>query len=656
MSKYLYFLLVVAATWSGCSYTMKIQTGEMAVERKQYAKAVTLLKKEYEKSDSRVEKGKLAYLMGTSYDALNQGADALSWYKIAYDNQYGADALKQYAFALKQSEQYTEAAGVFRELGLEIGSPYEYRKEIQACEAAAGWAAEKRKAFSVESLAANSGAADYAPSLYGTGQQLLITSDRAGTLGKDTYQWTGKAFSDLFILDPATQTVQPLPPSINTPDNEGTGVLTPDGNTLYFTRCAAPKGFDAYCRILRSTRASNDTWSEPQPLPFQTAGVNYMHPALSADGNTLYFSANHPDGWGGFDIYSTTRKGSEWDTPKVLSRSVNSTGDEQFPALDADTLYFASTGHTGMGGLDVFRSSRLASGEWAPPINLKTPINSGSDDFGFVVDRRAHQPNDGLMRGYFTSRRGDVGGDDIYAYQQQRLAPEPEPEVQPNFKNTLDVYVLEKIYENPTNPNSRVLGRKPLVGAQLTIRLGRDERTVAIGEDGKISISLQDNARYNFLATREGYLNNDATFSSTGLPKDSRQPEQLYELEIVLDKIFRDQEIVLENIYYDYDKWFIRYDAQPTLMALAQLLQKNPNIRIQLGSHTDCRGSDDYNEQLSLRRAEAAVDFLVEKGIDIARLSAKGYGESAPVNTCLCNRCTEDEHQQNRRTTFKIVD
>ncbi|MEZ4988166.1 MAG: OmpA family protein [Saprospiraceae bacterium] len=306
-----------------------------------------------------------------------------------------------------------------------------------------------------------------------------------------------------------------------------------------------------------------------------------------------------------------------------------------------------------MGGLDVFRSEKLASGNWAPPINLKPPVNSGNDDFGWVVHRRSE---DGLATGYFSSRRGEMGQDDVYRFQQQIVPPEPIPTKEPVYKNTLDVYVVEKIFEDPNNPNSRVLGRKPVMGAQVVVQLGKEERRFEVDEEGKITLTLQENGRYQFFASREGYLNNDATFSSVGLPKDPNQPVQEYELEIVLDKIFVDQEIVLENIYYDYDKWYIRDDAQPTLRELATLLNKNPDIRIQMGSHTDCRGGDTYNQELSQRRAQAAVDFLIQEGIAASRLAARGYGEEAPVTDCICNRCTEEEHQRNRRTTFKIVE
>lgn len=657
MIKHLSYFFVLSVLLAACTYTMKIQDGEMAVERKQFAVAVEMLKKEYRKADTRIEKGKIAYLLGTAYDGLNQGADALSWYKIAYDNQYGVDALRNYASALKQAEDYRQAAIVFKELGLEIGSPYEYRKEIRACEVAAEWAEELRQEYEVTAIAANSSASEYGPVLYGE-EELIITSDRQDATGDDTYNWTGEAFSDFFVLNLTTSTVAPLALGLNTEDNEGTLSFSADQSKVFFTRCSAPKGEDAFCKIMVSNRISDGSYGPAEALPFQEAGVNYMHPVMGPDGKTLYFSSDHSDGWGGYDLYSSSFENGKWSEPKILSRSVNTQNDEQFPSFDGDTLYFASSGHTGMGGLDVFRTYPLASGNWAPPFNLKPPVNSGGDDFGFIVDRRqATQGDDVLATGYFTSRRGEVGSDDIYRFEQKILPPEPEPEIPVDitYRNTLDVYVVEKIYEEPGNPNSRVLGKRPLPGATLKIQLGREEREFEVSEEGLISLSLQENSLYEFFANKEGYLNNDAKFSSIGLPKDPRNPEQLYEVEIVLDKIFINREIVLENIYYDFDESFIRDDAKPTLNELASILQKNPDISIQLGSHTDCRGGDGYNEDLSQQRAQAAVDYLIEQGIEAVRLDALGYGENEPANDCLCNRCTEDEHQENRRTTFKIV-
>ena len=175
-------------------------------------------------------------------------------------------------------------------------------------------------------------------------------------------------------------------------------------------------------------------------------------------------------------------------------------------------------------------------------------------------------------------------------------------------------------------------------------------------DDGFFRMELAENTDYSFNAALEGYLANSVKFSTKGIAKDPANPVQTFEIEIVLDQIFRNREIILENIYYDYDKWDIRPDAEPTLNRLAEVLRQNAKIRIQLGSHTDCRGNDTYNQNLSQRRAESAVNYLISKGIDPTRLSAKGYGESQPAALCGCATCTEAEHQTNRRTTFKVVE
>lgn len=653
----LYSLLALTFVMGACTYTMKIQDGAMAYERKQYAVAVNMLKKEYNKADTRLEKGRLAYLIGQSYNALHQSTDAINWYKIAYDNQYGVDALRDYAFALKANEQYKEAQIAFKDLGIEIGSPYEYRKEIRACEIAMEWAEEERPEYRVEILNFNSASSEYAPVLFGE-DQLIITSDRDAATGDDTYNWTGQSFADLFVVDLSSNQVTSFDPIINSDANEGTISFSPTGNEVFFTRCDAPKEFDAYCKLMISEINEDGSWNTPKVAPFTKEGVNYMHPTVSEDGSTLFFSADDPEGWGGFDIYKSERQADgNWGEPKLLSRSINTSKDEQFPFIDQDTLYFSSDGHTGMGGLDIFKSYRLPSRNWAPPLNLKPPLNSGGDDFGLVIDRRQKNPDPNILAtGYFSTRRIDgMGNDDIYRFEKIVPPPAPEPEGPVVYRNLLDVYVLEKIYADPTDPNSKVLGRRPLPGTELTISLGDEERSVTIDEEGKIRLELQDDALYNFFASKENYLVNEASFDASGLGKDPRRPEQLYELEIVLDKIFLDKEITLENIYYDFNEWYIRDDAQPTLNELSTILQRNPDIRIQLGSHTDCRGQDRYNETLSQRRAQSAVDYLIAQGIDASRLEAVGYGENEPAVDCICSRCSEDEHQANRRTTFKIL-
>lgn len=659
MRHYIYLSVFIFLT--ACTYTQKIKDGRTAFERKQYAVATRFLEKEYNKAKTRLEKGKLAYLLGESYKELNRSEQSIQWYQKAYDNQAGVDALKEYAYGLKKAERYKEAMQAFKDLGIEIGSPYEYRREITACEVAQGWKdALKYADYQVKALDFNSNGADYAPVLY-KDNQLVFTSDRKGSTGEEVYNWTGNAFSDLFVVNLESNTVNSFDNRLNTPDNEGTAVFNKDFTEMYFTRCFGGKKEDSYCKIMAS-EWQNDAWSAPEAVEFIQENINYGHPALSADGKQLYFSCNHPEGWGGYDIWVAEKTTAGWGEPKLLGRAVNTIGNEKFPYLDADTLYFSSDFHPGMGGLDVFKTYKMGNGNWAPPYNLKPPLNSGGDDFGFVVDYQAKKDKGVLQLGYFTSTRAEgLGNDDIYRFE--KIIPPPLPVVEkPVKKETvarkmlLDVFVLEKIYEDPTNPNSRVLGRKPLQEAKLEAKFGKENKVFATDEEGLVTIELAKDTEYNFLASKQNYLTNTGNFSARGIGEDPNNPVQRFEVEIVLDKIFLNKEIRLENIYYDLDKWDIRKDAEPTLNALAENLKLNPAIRIQLSSHTDCRASDSYNELLSQRRAQAAVDYLIAKGIDASRLTAKGYGESQPEVNCICTRCSEDQQQLNRRTTFKIIE
>lgn len=650
-------ILLIAA----CTYTQKIRDGRTAFERKQYKVAIPFLQKEYNRAKSRIEKGEIAFLLGESYANTYQHTQSIDWYQIAYDNQYGTDALKQLAYAYKHNEQYEDAMDAFKNLGIEIGSPYEYRREITAAQQALEWQQEKLKLYSVTALDINSAAADYAPSIY-RNNQLVFTSDRATATGEEQYQWTGAKYSDLFLADPNTGDVQTFDNRLNTPFNEGTATFNADFTEVFFVRCFGDAKYgDFYCKIMRS-EARDNGWSKPEILPFVRDEVNYKHPSLSKDGSTLYYSTDDPEGWGGYDIFFVERTPDGWTTPRVMSRSINTPGDEVFPTIDQDTLYFSSNYLPGMGGLDLFRAHQLGGENWTRAKNLRAPINSSGDDFGYVIDRNGRARQGVVNTGYFTSSRaGGQGKDDIYAYVRQVPPPPPPPDTTQTeppivYQLLLKGYVLEKIYEDPSNPDSKVLGRKPLANARVQISYNREDKVITTAEDGLFELEMDADTDYRFFASRSGYLNDENRFSTRGIGQDPNTPVQTFEIEIELDKIFQDREIVLENIYYDFNKWDIREDAQPTLNGLVQDLQLNPNIKIQMSSHTDCRGNPRYNEELSQKRAQSAVDYLITNGISPERLVAKGYGESQLRVDCICARCTEDEHQANRRTTFKIIE
>lgn len=662
MKKILFLTLTLSLLVSiGCTYIIKIKDGKTAYERKQYAVATTYLQKEYAKAKSTVEKGKIAFMLGESFRQLRNDSKALQWYKTAYDNGAGVDALKEQAYTLKRQEQYKEAAEAFKQLGIEIGSPYEYRREITACNVAQGWKDdEKYNGYRVEDTPFNTSDADYAPVMYEDGK-VVISSDRSTSTGENIYGWTGKRFTDLFMID--NNTAKNFDNGINTSFNEAAATFSSDFSEMFFIKSGGEQSDEQFTKIFYSKKI-NGTWTTPEVLPFCKENINYSTPSVSKDGKTLYFAANDPEGWGGLDIYSCTKGIEGFTDPKILGRTLNTVGNEAYPHIDGDTLYFASDYHTGLGGWDIFKSYKLKDNNWSNPMNLKSPVNSGADDFALVIDQ--HNPKkDGIFQqGYFTSNRlGGKGNDDIYRFE--RFTPPPRPIVvrvdTPKpvaivYKNILDVIILEKIYAFQDNPNSQVIGRKPLANAKVTVNVNGKKRELTVNTEGVASIELEDNMDYNLLGSKEGYLNNQAKFTSKGLGKDPANPVQTFEVEIILDKIFKDKEITLDNIYYDYTKWDIRADAQPTLNKLAETLTQNPQIKIQLASHTDCRGNDDFNATLSQKRAESAVNYLISKGIEPSRLGAKGYGESQPAVNCACNKCTEAEHQANRRTTFKILE
>ena len=659
-------LLSIALFMAGCNYTLPVKDGNTAWELRRYNDAIPMLKKEFEKAKLRSEKGKIAFKIADSYQRSGENAASIEWYKTAYDNSYGPDALRGYAYALKQAERYPEAQEQFKNLGIEIGSPYEYRKEITACNIARDWVEKaSQTGYSVAVAPFNSPQNDFSP-VWAPDGRIVFTSDRQTAAGKANYGWTGNRFMDLFAVEPTAASAQAFAPALNTDSNEGTPCFNKKGTEMFFVRAVEnEKGGDQFCKIFLSTQEF-DTWTAAEPLAFQKEKINYQHPCLSPDGNTLYYAANDPEGWGGFDLYAIIRKPNSetgWSDPKLLSRNINSPGNELFPTFDADTLYFASDGLNGMGGLDIFKTYKTDKSTWAPAINLKNPVNSSSDDFGFIVDptsvNRAttFKTGDLIRTGFFTSNRKhpDARGlDDIYKFEQRVPPPVPvkkdtTPVVAP--KMVIEGYVVEKIFSIPDDPNSKVLGRRPLDRPTVAIQFGERKQVIKAGADGFFRIEATENTDYVFLGSKEGYLSNSTRFSTKGIPSTI---SQTFEVEIVLDKIYIDREIVLENIYYDYDQWNIRPDAEPTLNKLADMLRQNPDISIELGSHTDCRGVDSYNQTLSQRRAESAVNFLTGKGISAERLSAVGYGEQSPAVNCACNKCTEEQYQANRRTTFKI--
>ncbi len=669
----LILLSIFFAAIGACSYPEKITDGKTAYDRRQYAVAIDMLPKEYNKAKNRTEKAAIAYMLGESFRRNNKPKEAAEWYQKAADDRYGKDEQLQVARMNQYQEQYDAASQAYKSAGQQLGDVNYYREQMQACKSAKTWLAQKDSTgYKLESLVLNTKDNDFAPALYAN-DTLVFSSDRKSEKDKKNYKWTDKPFFDLYASTGTKSEARQWAAGFNQKFHQGTPNFNKDYTEVFYCNC----GSDAnepidYCQIWTAKKEGNK-WAEPTQVKLGEPQANFMHPflvELDNGGRLLYFASNSKQGYGGYDLYSSVWLVAEqkWAVPRNLGSAINSKYNEAFPFVEQDTLYFSSDGWAGMGGLDIFKAEKSAnSGAWKNVQNLRAPMNSGGDDFGIIVQPNPNPADTMVLKvGFVTSnRQGGRGGDDIYSFVKKRIITAPPADTpkivdtlpkKPQFVIRLEGVVKEKRYKNPNNPNSEVDGLQPLLAASVQTSNEDTVFTFGVEDEGVFNLNLTANKVYTFRASKEGYFNQDKSISTQGIIIDSLKADTVIRVELVLEKIFANQEIVLENIYYDYDKANIRDDAKPTLDELASVLKKNPQIKIQLASHTDCRGAADYNQKLSQRRAESAVLYLTEKGIAQEKMTAKGYGEASPSTTCKCETCSEDEHQKNRRTTFMVLE
>jgi outer membrane protein OmpA-like peptidoglycan-associated protein/tetratricopeptide (TPR) repeat protein len=662
LSWYLYFFLFLFI--SACSFTKNANDGESAFERKQYAAAIPMLEDEFHENNNARIKARKAFQLAVSYQKINENSSSIPWFEEAVNNRYGAEAYKKLAFAHKQEENYKQAINYFRRWGQDGGQKNEVQREISICELLMESNTFGNKAnYTVEPLDLNSPFAEYAPCIFDE-NYLVFTADRESATGDEIYKWTNQDFSDLYIMQKSGGEAQLFDEFLNTEHNEGAACFSQDFNEIFFTRCFSTKGQDQFCKILWSRR-DGESWSEPSMPFYMEDDINYGHPTLVENDSVMIFTCDKTTGSGGWDLYYSVRLEDGWSSPDIMPEYLNSVGNEMFPRSDGDTLYYSSDFLPGMGGLDIFKTYLKPTGKWESPINLGSPINSGADDFSFVIDRYANNSPDILAQGYFSSSRLGQGNDDLYRFEmrvpeiidEEELIAEGPDETAEEKKILLFIAgkVVEKIFAEENDPNSSVIGKKAIPNSSIKI-IEEVTSSMLTNKNGLFVLELERDKEYIFKASKKGFLNNEIEFSTKNLDLEGVNEDVTYNVEIVLDKIYRDKEIVLNNIYYDFNKWDIRQDAKPVLNQFAKILKNNPQIDIQLLSHTDCRGTNEYNQELSQKRAQSVVDYLISIGIDSQRMSPKGYGENALADDCICNDCTEKQHQTNRRTTFKILD
>lgn len=441
--------------------------------------------------------------------------------------------------------------------------------------------------------------------------------------------WNGLSYLDLYYCEKRTMVTwlnaQPLPGKVNGHWHEGPVAFSADGRTMYFTRShytghklGKDDGDVSHLMMFRATLDDAGEWGDIRAFAYNGDTFSTGHPALSADGRTLYFASDRPGGLGGTDIWKSEDNGTGWSEPKNLGPAVNTPGNELFPTVNGHTLYFASTAHFNLGGLDIF-STRAEGDIWTAPENMGYPLNTVHDDFSFVMDTVSNS-------GYLSSDR--TGNDRIHAF-----------------------IIRDRIFMLEGEVTDSSGGFLPNVEANIENIETLEEKTVLTGPDGIFRFRLEPESTYDVTVHRDGYLNERRRISTKGLAVSDT-----LEADFKLRTIMVNKPIAIENIYFDYDKWDIRPDAAVELDKLLAIIKENPDLSFELGSHTDARGGDLYNLVLSDGRANSTVDYLVRHGADPMRITAKGYGEERLVNHCKNGVvCSEEAHQANRRTEFTIT-
>ena len=437
---------------------------------------------------------------------------------------------------------------------------------------------------------------DMCPMYFGKdGTSLVFTSNREVENNRKANPITGVASHNLFVSrqnnsgkwEPAAL----LEGEVNTADDEGVATFSADGKSMIFSRARA----EHIAAELYQSNRSGGEWTEPQLIVlFADSSITVGHPALSPDGNTLYFVSDAPGGYGGKDIWYSERDGTNWSVPMNAGSSINTSGDEMFPYMRSNgELYFSSNGHPGFGGLDIFRAVQDSNRLWQVE-NMLMPINSMADDFGITFDGENE-------RGYMTSNRDQKRGTDrLFFFELPPL-----------------VYAIEGVVRDE---------RGEIVN-DATIRLignNGDNVKVRTKKDGSYRILLNLGANYVMMASSRGFLNKSAKVNTHRLDY-SKTLTQDFSLASI------SKPVKMDNIFYEFGKWTLTPESEAGLNGLIKLLNDNPNIAIEISAHTDMVGSETHNQELSQKRAQSVVDYLIRNGIEKGRLTPRGYGESSPV-------------------------
>ncbi len=645
---------ILAVTVAACA-RVNIKDGMQAHSELRHQDAIHHLSKGLEKIDDLDARRALA----SSLTETNRFSEAREQFQVLATSPNFTDADRiAYGRVLMSLGNYSDAEEVFngilsREPGNQIA---------QALRNSSKKANDIRKdslRYEVTPMFTSGLTAAYSPVV--SGNKIYFSGARDGSGEKDAY--TGLNFTDLYVadIDGANFNKPAKVEGVNGRYHDGIAAISGDGKTMILTRSnygtrgrleANDESINTM-QLYSSTLDDNGKWSTPELLPFCNGANMYAHPALSSDGKTLYFSSDMAGGYGGMDLYTVTQTDGVWSNPQNLGATVNTMGNELFPTLRSDdSLYFSSNAHQTLGGLDILYSV-YRNGDWNAPTHLPYPVNTQFDDFGMAFT------NDGTT-GFFSSDRS--GRDGIYS-----------------FISNDDFFNLSGLV-------TRKFDGSPLEGATITLTNLTDgtEEVFITDELGMFENVLLPGKDYRVKVEKEGFFNVNETVSTRNPDADRNVALNIELLDLsnpdVTDNggtgggengngddvgtgndrlpkgVNANNPYQVPNIFWDYDKADIREDARPYLDYVAKLLKDNPQLKVEVSSHCDSRGGDFYNDQLSDRRARAVTEYLVKKGVKRSMLLSKGYGKRKLLNRCSDGvNCSEEEHQVNRRTEFKVL-
>lgn len=602
MRRLIYIICVVVACGaiSSCGGP-KLATANEQYTRGEYNDAAKTYRKIYNKltkPEERPLRGEVAWKMGLCHRELNQSARAAAAFQNALRYKYPDSlALLYMAQALHSEGKYPQAIKAYEDyLAFDPESKIA-KVGLDGATMANATRGQRTRYIVRQHKLFNSRRSDYAP-MYAPGDadNLYFTTTNENVNGSKKSEITGMKKGDIWMArkNERGEWLRPeaVEGELNTEFDEGIISFSPDGSMMYLTKARREPNAPTSVEIYTSTRA-DASWSAAQKLDITADTLSvYAHPAVSPDGNYLYFTSDMPGGEGGRDIWRINLK-DRVGSLENLGNWINTPGDEMFPYMRTDSvMYFASDGHPGYGGLDIFRAEMTKSGGWKVE-NMGRPVNSPSDDFGIT-----YEP--GEERGFLSSNRDDARGyDHIFSFEL------------PELQIWISGWVLDRDDEPVPNAVIRIVGND-----------GSNQKEIA-RNDGSFRFPLSRGVSYVMLAGAKGYLNAKQEFTS-----DTAEEDAEYGVDFILASI--NKPVVIENIFYDFDKATLRPESKTALDEMAQIMRDNPNITIEMASHTDHKGSNEYNLALSERRAKSVIDYLISVGISSDRLQHMGYGESRP--------------------------